>query len=497
MGEIRRQLTGVGTGIVASVGLGAAMAPFRPQVSATTAALVLVLPVVVSVVVGGLPAGVPTVAIGFVVYDYGFVPPYDRLSVATGQGWVVIVVYAVVMLVVSRVVGELQRAQADAQRRTGESERLFELSELLVADRSVDELLVTIVGAVSTVFAVPAVALLVPEDGRLGVAASAGAPLTPDELHRLDPGSGMPMSIGTGPSDPGALQAIALAASGRPVGILAMRGSPVTEVDRALLRSFANHAALALERAQLRERALRTELLEEVDRLRHALMGAVSHDLRTPLASMKVASSTLLDPANRLSEADAHELASLIDSETDRLARLVGSLLDMTRLDAGALQVRRLPTTVDALVTTAIGAVTSTLGSRQVLVELGDDLPDVEVDQLLIGQVLANLLDNADRHAPPNTLITVAGEMRKDRVAVSVTDCGPGVPPSEREAVFDRFVRFDTGGRSGLGLSIAKTFVEAHAERIWVEDGPGTGARIVFTLTPSGDPCGRPSSTVR
>ncbi len=128
---------------------------------------------------------------------------------------------------------------------------------------------------------------------------------------------------------------MALTASGRPGGHPGHAGVPTREADRALLRTFANHAALALERAHLREQALRSELLEEVDRLRHALMGAVSHDLRTPLATMKVASSTLLDSPTPLSAADANELYGLIDVETDRLTRLVTSLLDMTRIDAG------------------------------------------------------------------------------------------------------------------------------------------------------------------
>jgi two-component system sensor histidine kinase KdpD len=259
---------------------------------------------------------------------------------------------------------------------------------------------------------------------------------------------------------------------------------PASEADRSLLRTFANHAALALERARLREQALRSELLEEVDRLRHSLLGAVSHDLRTPLATMKVASSALMDPTITLSAEDADELHGLIDVETDRLTRLVTSLLDMTRIDAGVLEVRPVPTPVGKLVVDAVTPLRSVLGDRPLDIVVPEHLPDVYVDRLLIGQVLANLLDNANRHAPPQSLITVAGEARGDRVALSVTDAGPGVPPAEREAVFDRFVRFDTGGRTGLGLAIAKTFVEAHGERIWVEDVPTGGARFVFTLMP-------------
>jgi two-component system sensor histidine kinase KdpD len=211
-------------------------------------------------------------------------------------------------------------------------------------------------------------------------------------------------------------------------------------------------------------------------------MGAVSHDLRTPLATMKVASSTLLHPAFPLSDADVHELHGLIDVETDRLTRLVTSLLDMTRIDAGVLEVRRGPTSVAALVEESVASLRSSLGGRPVKVSLPEGLPDVDVDQLLIGQVLTNLLDNANRYSPSDTMITVAGEADGDRITLSITDKGPGIPAAEREEVFDRYVRFDTGGRTGLGLTIAKTFVEAHGEHIWVEARPSGGARFAFTL---------------
>ncbi|HUD17629.1 MAG TPA: ATP-binding protein [Acidimicrobiales bacterium] len=401
---------------------------------------------------------------------------------ADSQDWVVLAVYVVVMLALARVVSNLESARSEALSRRAEASRLFELSELLVEDRSVEELLKTIVRTVGTMFDAPGVTLLVPVGDQLEIAASSGEALTAGELGRLDHRSGVPVSLGTAPGGADGLRTVALSASGRPVGILAMRGMAVSEVDRALLRTFTNHAALALERAQLQEQALRSELLEEVDRLRHALMGAVSHDLRTPLATMKVASSTLLHPRNPLSESDMHELHGLIDVETDRLTRLVTSLLDMTRIDAGVLKVRRGPTSVATLVAEAVSALGPTLGDRPVEVSIPDDLPDVDIDHLLIGQVLANLLDNANRYAPPDSLITVAGAVCGDRITLSVTDAGPGIPATEREAVFDRYVRFDTGGRAGLGLTIAKTFVEAHGEHIWVEDVPGGGARFTFSL---------------
>jgi len=481
---VRRTAVGSVVGIVVSVGAGAAMVPMRTHLSLATPGLVLVVPVVIGVVIGGFRAGVASVVAGFVVYDYGFIPPYDQLTVGHPQNWTALVVYAVVMLLVAQVVARLDASRAEALRRAVEARRLAELSELFVEDRSVDELLKTIVVAVASSFDVAGVALLVLENDRLEIASTAGDELQPAELARL--GSGVPVSLGTAPGAPDQIRTVALTASGRPVGMLALRGIPAAESDRALLRTFANHAALALEQARLREQALRSELLEEIDRLRHALMGAISHDLRTPLATMKVASSALVDPTIVLSEQDADELHGLIAMETDRLTRLVTSLLDMTRIDAGVLEVRPVATPVAHLLAEAVAPLRTSLGDRRIDIDVAGDLPDVEVDQLLIGQVLANLIDNAHRHAPAGSPIVVGARLRGDRVALSVTDSGRGVPFGEREAIFDRFVQFDTGGRTGLGLTIAKTFVEAHGEHIWVEDVDEGGARFVFTVAPAG-----------
>lgn len=462
--------------------LSAVLLPFRSHVSIATTGLVLVIPVVAGVIAGGYAGGVISVAAGFLVYDFVFIPPYYTLTVGAAQNWVALAVYVVVMLLVAFVVVRLQWARAEAQRRAGEAQRLMELSELLVADDSVDELLQTIVRAVRTAFDVSGVALMLPDGHHLSVAAEAGDLIDPEELRRLEPDSGVPVRVGTGPGSPGLLRAVALTAAGGPVGILVLKGLPESDEDRALLRTFANHAAVAIERAQLRATALRTEMLEASERVRRDLLGAVSHDLRTPLATMKVASSTLLDPAVELSEPDRRELHDLLDVQTDRLTRLVTSLLDLTRYQAGTLTLDRAPSAVLDLVGEAVAAVRPSLGDRPVTVDLPESLPAVNVDPVLIGQVIVNLLDNADRQSPPGSEITISATATLDTVAVAVTDCGPGVPRSERDAVFGSFVRFDTGGRAGLGLSIAKTFLDAHGEKIWVEESPGGGARFVFTL---------------
>jgi two-component system sensor histidine kinase KdpD len=458
------------------------MLPLRAHLGVATPGLVLVVPVVAGVIAGGYRGGGLSVAAGFLVYDFVFVPPYYTLTVGAAQNWVALGVYVAVMLLVAQVVGHLDSARSEAQRRARETQRLFELSEMLVEDRSVEDLLETIVKAVQTAFDVDGVALLLPAEDHLAIVASAGTPLSIEELRQLEPESGIPVPVGTVDGPPNELRAISLSTAGGPVGILALHGLPALAADRALLRTFANHAAVALERAQLRAQALRSELLEEVDRVRRALLGAVSHDLRTPLATMKVASSTLLDPAITLSGEDTQELYDLLDMQTDRLTRLVTSLLDMTRYQTGVLEVQPSECALLDLIADTVASLRSALGERVVDVILPPWLPSVAVEPVLIGQVLANLIDNADRHAPPGTAITVTGELRGDRLTVSVADMGPGVPLSERGSVFESFVRFDTGGRSGLGLAIAKTFVEAHGERIWVEDGTAGGARFVFTL---------------
>ena len=200
--------------------------PLRAHLSIAAAALVFVLPVVAGVIIGGFAAGVASVLAGFLVYDFGFIPPYGRLGVAARENWVALAVYVVVMLAVARVVSNLDSARSEAERRTAEARRLFELSELLVEDRSVEELLKTIVRAVGTMFDVPGVALLVPDADRLEIAASSGEELSPEDLGQLDPRSGVPVSLGTAPGARDGMRTVALTASGRPVGILAMRGMP-------------------------------------------------------------------------------------------------------------------------------------------------------------------------------------------------------------------------------------------------------------------------------
>lgn len=485
----RLAFLGAGIAVVLVVLLSAAMLPFRAHLSAATSALVLVVPVVVGVAIGGFGAGVIATASGFLAYDLVFLPPYNTLSVGAAQNWTALGVYAVVMVVVARLVGRATLARTDAERRTAELRRLFDSSELLVRESPLNELLTAVVTSVHEAFELEGVALLLPSSGRLQLMASAGEPLTDDELRRLS-SSRLPVSLDGSRSGQDGVQVLALALAGEPVGLLALRGLPGTTQDHELLRAFANHLALALERSQLREQAVRSRLLEEVDRLRRSLVGAVSHDLRTPLATILVATSALSDPDAPISPSDHDELVHLVEVQARRLDRLVANLLDMTRIQSGALELRRRATSVHALMEEAI----DTIGTWSDLTRIrwlpADDLPQVNVDPLLVGQVLVNLIDNALTYAPTDTPVVItATRPAHDTVLMAVEDHGPGISSEDRSGIFHMFNRREAGGRGGLGLAIAHAFVTAHDEKIWVDEAAAGGARFSFTL-----PVDRPGS---
>ena len=480
----RRLLAGSAGSLVLVGALAAAMIPLRSHMSVATTALLLVVPVVVGSAVGGFGAGAVATVVGFLVYDFVFIPPYYTLSVGAAQNWAALGVYAVVMVVVAQVVAQVDRARSEAQRGARELRRLFDLSELLVRDAEPEALLERIVSSVRQAFDVEGVGLLLPAEDRLSLVASAGTPLTADELAHLERSARAPVPVGGGQGEPSGLRTLALAASGQPLGLLALRGAPGSDAEQELLRAFANHLAFALERGQFREQALRARLLEEVDRLRRSLVGAVSHDLRTPLATIKVSTSTLLDADAEVAPADADELLGLIDVQADRLERLVTNLLDMTRIQSGSLELRPQAVAVGELVEEALAVLGAAGDAARVTVEVPANIPLVAVDEVLARQVLANLVDNALRYAPEGSPVTVAAARRGDgRVLVSVVDRGPGIAAAERAQIFEMADRSQSGGRGGLGLAIAKAFVEAHGERIWVTGGDeDVGARFLFTL---------------
>ena len=493
---MRRTLPGAAAALACMAILTAIMLPLRDSLSIATTALVLVVPVVIGVVIGGFSAGVISVVAGFLVYDYFFIPPYRTLWVGAPENWAALGVYVVVMLPVARVVAHMDTVRARELRQGRELLELFKLSDSLVGDKPLDALLTVIVTALADVSGARQVALFLPAPGpagggeaggspRLALVASAGEPLSDEQLREVLPSPGAIRSLKPQRPQRSSLAVLALSASGRPVGLLALSADAAAQHERAPLLLFANHIALAVERAQLREQALRTRVNEEMARLAKTLVAAVAHDLRAPLASLKASSSTLADPQLSITGTASQELAMTIDAQADRLADLVQSLLDMSRIQAGVLRPRCTVTEPGTLVSAVLHDPPPAWRGREIRVEVPGDLPPIDADLVLMSRVLANLVDNAMRHSPAGAPVTIRARVRPpgDAIEVSVTDAGPGVAPARREEIFEAFPRREHDAGAGLGLTIARTFVEAHGQRIWVEDAPDGGARFCFTLS--------------
>ncbi len=506
MMPFRHRLSGSIAAVATMAILVGIMLPVRAHLEIAIVALVLVVPVVVAVVTGGFTSGVLAVALGFLAYDLLFIPPYGTLSVGRAENWAPLGVYVTVMLLTSRVVDRLWRAEAASRESERDTARLFVLSELLVADRPLEELTAIVVRDVREAFGLSAVALLMPEppgeaDSRpVKVVAHSGRGLEEEELSLILPAAGGSPSrlravARRGPAGGGdRLETVVLTVGDRPVGLLAIAGPPLGRRRRELLATFANHIALAIERTMLRERAVRVSVLEEVDRQRRTLLGAVSHDLRTPLATIKASATALLDSSLTLGPDERAELTSLIESQSDRLERVVANLLDLSRIQAGALVAELEPLTVGELLAgtlEALGPVASTVALR--IAEAASST--VSVDRVLVVEALVNVLENAVRYSPPGAevVVSAAPAPSGQAVRIAVADEGPGIRPEDRSRVFRLFEQGHgpgarPSGGTGLGLSIARAFLEAQGASISIDETAGTGTRILVDLAASSRP---------
>jgi two-component system sensor histidine kinase KdpD len=229
----------------------------------------------------------------------------------------------------------------------------------------------------------------------------------------------------------------------------------------------------------------------ETERLRNSLLSSVSHDLRTPLASITGAASSLLDAQGRLDDSGRRDLLETIHEEAFRLNRLVANLLDMTRLESGALKVTKEWLPIEEVIGGALTRLESSLAGRRVETQVPQDLPLTPVDGLLIEQVLVNLVENAIKYTPHDSAITISATAGPKAVTVEVSDRGPGIPPSDAERVFEKFQRLESRGRQGgvgLGLTICRGIVTAHGGRLSVVNREGGGASFRFTLPLEGQP---------
>lgn len=456
------------------------MLPLRSHLSIATVALVLVIPVVSGVIAGGAVAGALVTAAGFLVYDILFIPPYGTLDVGQAQNWVALFVYLVVVVLLARLTANLDRARTDSARKQADAERMFTTTELLVGDRDLKELLSAVTSTIKDAFGLEAVVIMLVSGDEFEIAATAGRTLGLDEVASITPSGGRPVAL-TG--DEGGLRSIVLQSSGRPVGILGIAGPRLDAYRQSLLRALANETAVALERAGLRDEALRAQVLEEVEDFRRALLGAVSHDLRTPLATIKTSASALRDPTLDLQPGEADELVALIESQADRLSRMVSNLLDLSKVRAGARELRRGPVSLQQVVSGALSMLAPSPGIVMLHGFEEKDLPAADVDVDLLVEAVVNLVDNALRFSPPGEHVDVIASFGNGSVRLSVVDRGPGMSHDLKARLLEA-PQAMVGGRggTGLGLVIARAFVEANGGVLSVEDEPAGGTRATIEV---------------
>ena len=300
---------------------------------------------------------------------------------------------------------------------------------------------------------------------------------------------GEPAGRGTDTLPAAAARYVPLKTSQHVIGVLCIKppqeGQALSPEQRRLLEAIASQAAQAIERVNLADQNRQIKLLQAAEKLQNALLNSISHDLRTPLVSITGALTTLEEQGDILDKSAQHNLVETAREEADRLNRLVGNLLDMTRLEGGALKVKRAASDVEDVIGTAVGQMEDRLAGRKVEIVVPDEIPAIPVDFVLIVHVINNLLDNALKYSPAGSPLEIRAFVHDDEVHIEVLDRGVGIPEDDLERIFDKFYRVQhpqqvTG--TGLGLAICRGIVEAHSGRIWAENRSGGGACFTIGL---------------
>ena len=463
----------------------------------------------------GRGAAVMSAIVNVAAFDFFFVPPFFSFAVSDTQ---YLVTFAV-MLAVTLIIGNLTASVRLQARVAGHRERrtasLYAMSRELAGARGAENLATIAVRHTSEVFDGQVVVLLPDADGR--IAHPRGASL-PGSLRGADlsvaqwvfdhgqnaglgtdtlPGSdAIYLPLKSSGSPPEEADAKKQAASPAPaLGVLALLPVNVRRVllpeQLHLLETFAGQVALALERVHLAEQAHHAAIHAENERMRNALLSAISHDLRTPLAVIAGSASALVEGGAALAEPKRKELAQAIYDQARQMTQQVNNILDMTRFEIGAPQLNRQWQPLEEIVGAVLNRMQAGLQGRKVAVDLPEDLPLVFIDGALIAQVLSNLLENAVKYTPPGSPIEIDAWAAGDEITVSVVDRGPGINPGDEERVFEKFHRGEPEGAvhgAGLGLTICRAIVEAHGGRIWAENRFVGGAMFCFTLPLTGTP---------
>ena len=482
----------------------------------------------------GRYAAIAASIVGFLAFDFFLIPPLYVFTIARAEEWIALFAFLVTALLTGQMASTLRLQAQEAHRRERETSILYELVRTTNNDERLEQQLNTIANAIVTVFSswgIRECDLLLPDfDGKLTMQASAPrfvkqTELPSDEqeiaLQVMKTGKAIGLhDVALAPQHlPGFSPRIVIQSSTaghvarvrllplktghQVVGVLrlrieagpfhlAMEESMLEEQERANPRTtffwtFLDQATSVIERARLRRESMHVEILQRTDALRKALLSSVSHDLRTPLSSIKAAASSLLQQDVQWSEEERHSFAQAIEREADRLNRLVGNLLDMSRIEEGALKLEKDSYAITDLMHDVLERMQPLLQPRAVHVRMDEDLPLVDFDYVQMDQVFTNLIENAVRYTPKGTPIDIGVQREGKQILVTVADRGPGIPAADLKRVFDKFYRvqrdkqngnYPTG--TGLGLAVCKGIVEAHGGHIWAS--PRDGGGVVFSV---------------
>lgn len=460
--------------------------PMRASLSPANLVMPYLMAAVVIALRWGKSAAIASSVAGAVLFDYTFIPPYFTFAVTDLQYVMTLLGMLAVSLVTSALAGQV-KAQADAAaERERHTAVLYSLSRSLATVRSSDQVFQVVERHIRQTFH-RHVAMLLPEDERLAVRLrspgfefGANDHATASRVFQ----SGRPSDLEESPGS----RYFPLMTSRGTVGVIGLQASetarPVSLADLRLLEAMTTQAASAIERELLAEKARQAQLLEETDRLQQALLNSISHNLRTPLASITGSLSSLAEDRGRLDERGRQDLVQTAREEAERLNRFVGNLLDMTRLEARAMRIHIEPCDVQDVIGAAVAQLGEPGRQRSIAIDAPPSLPLVPMDFVLITQTLVNVLDNAVKYSPPEAPITVRAEAHASNLDIIVTDRGMGIPSVDLDRVFDKFYRGPQTGvtGSGLGLSISKGFVEAHGGWIRAETQPAGGTLVRLTL---------------
>jgi two-component system sensor histidine kinase KdpD len=469
----------------------------HPPLSITNVLIIYLFAVILAAVYLGRGPSILASILGVVTFDFFFVPPRYTFAVSDTEYILTFTGLFAVGMVISYLTARLRQQAEGAQRRANEAANLYELGRDLAVANELTAITRTVIDHITETFSREAAIFLPVVESQKTLKLLAHSPdFIPDENETAVATwafeHGQAAGRGTNTLPAAQSRYLPLKTAKGVMGVLGVRPQNTNSIlppeQRRLLEAFANLAALAIERANLADEAQKAQLQVETERMRSSLLSSVSHDLRTPLATITGAASSLLE--EQLPATDRQEMTEAIYEEAQRLNRLVGNLLDMTRLESGTMRVQKVWQPLEEVIGAALSRLEGALGARPIQTQLPPDLPLVALDEVLIEQVLVNLLENVVKYTPPASPITLSVWATADTVTLEIADQGPGLPPGEEQRIFEKFYRArpSANGGAGLGLAICRAIVEAHNGRIWAENRAGGGAAFRFTLPIEGTP---------